>query len=141
MDNIQKKQLGTNVAAGGIMQGYRYIANTDLIEEMPAMMLSDDGVITDCNEACATLLGYSPAEVVWQHISKFLPQMHEAILFKDHHLNPQLRFLSRIGHLFKAVRGDGTVFLSKVFFVELGNTCESFIRVIIRPIEIEAMYS
>ena len=137
MDNIQRAYHETITVADAITQG----ANTNLIEEAPAMVLSDNGVITDCNGACATLLGIPPNGTVKQHISKFLPQIHELMLFKDRHLNPHLRFLSRIGNRFQAVRSDGTFFDSKVFFVELGNTCESFIRVIIRPIEPEATYS
>ncbi len=137
MDNIQRAYHEAITVSDAITQG----ANTNLVEEMPAMMLSDDGIITDCNGACATLLGRSPNRIVRQHISKFLPQIHETTLFKDHHLSPHLRFLSRIGHRFQAMRDDGTFFDSKVFFVELGNTRESFVRVIIRPIESETTYS
>jgi PAS domain-containing protein len=137
METIQKDYHETNTVTDAITQA----ANTDLIEEAPAMILSDDGTITNCNVACATLLGCPMTEIVWQHISKFLPQIQEEMLFKEHHLNPRLRFLSRIGHHFQAVRCNGALFASKVFFVELGNTCESFIRVIIRPVELEITYS
>jgi PAS domain-containing protein len=138
MRNIQKVYGETNTVAGD----YSHVIDHGLIEETPALMLNDDGIITDCNGACADLLGCATKDITSQHISKFLPQMQEAMLFNHHHhLNPQLRFLSHIGHHFQAIRNDGSFFFSKVFFVELGNTYESFIRVIIRPIQLENVYS
>lgn len=141
MKNIQKEYRDTDAAVDTITRSYKHVANASLNEETPAMMLNYSGIITDCNWACARLLGYPQTQVIQQHISKFLPQIQETVLFKDHHLNPHLRFLSRIGHHFQAVRCNGAFFASQIFFVELGNTCESFIRVIIRPIELETAYS
>lgn len=141
IQNEQKKYGDKNTAEDTVNYGYKHITNIDMIDDTPAMILNDDGIITDCNGACTNLLGCPQAEVIWQHISKFLPQIHDAMLFNNHQLNPHLRYLSHIGHHFKAVKNDGTLFFSKIFFVELGNTYESFIRVIIRPIQPEATYS
>lgn len=134
MRDIQIRGGERGSLADAMTRDYGHVTNNVLVEEMPAIILNDDGVITDCNSACCNLLCCARAEIVWQHISKFLPQMHDAMLFNDCHLNPHLRYLSRIGHHFQAVRNDGTVFSSKVFFVELGNASERFIRAIIRPI-------
>jgi PAS domain-containing protein len=141
MRNIQKVYGETNTGTSTVTRDYSDVINHGLIEETPALMLNDDGIITDCNGACADLLGCATKDITSQHISKFLPQMQEAMLFNNHHLNPQLRFLSHIGHHFQAIRNDGSFFFSKVFFVELGNKYESFIRVIIRPIQLENVYS
>lgn len=141
MKSIQEEYRKGDEIAEVIARNYRYAINLDLAGDPPAMILDDSGTITSCNGACAELLGCTPPEVAWHHISKFIPKLQEAMLFNEHHLNPHLRFLSRIGHHFKAVKGDGTYFASKVFFVELGNSCDSFIRVIMRPVEVEAMHS
>lgn len=138
MRDIQIRGGERGALTDAVNRDYRRVTNNVMTEEMPAIILNDDGIITDCNNACSSLLCGSRAEIVWQHISKFLPQMHDAMLFNNCHLNPQLRYLSRIGHHFQAVRNDGSVFFSKIFIVELGNTYESFIRVIIRPVLQEA---
>lgn len=136
--DIQRRHSESGTHTDAITRSYGHVTHHVLIEEMPAIILNDDGIITDCNSACSSLLCGSRSEIVWQHISKFLPQMHDAMLFNNCHLSPQLRYLSRIGHHFQAIRNDGSVFFSKIFIVELGNTYESFIRVIIRPILQEA---
>lgn len=133
MGNTQKEYREMSVAVNEVTQNSRF-TNIDLSKEILAMTLSDKGIITSCNGACARLLGCTPSEIKFQHISTFLPEIQEENLFKDNHVNPRLCFLSHIGYHFQVVKSNGMFFAGKVIFVELANTGEYFVRVIIRPV-------
>lgn len=141
MENTQNDYLKVNAVINPRAHEFSHINNDDFFGKTPAMTLSIKGIITYCNVSCAKLFGCFSFELIRQHISKFLPQIQEMMLFEGHHLNPRLRFLSHIGYHFQVNRSNGIAFDSKVFFVELGNTSENFIRVIFRPVGFEAEYS
>lgn len=103
------------------------------------LTLYDNGMIRDCNKAGGKLLGCSPTELTWQHISRFLPQLKEIVLVRNSHLNPYLRFLSRVGHHFEVIGLDGAHFAGELFFSEMENLGRHLLRIIICPVEPQAV--
>jgi PAS domain S-box-containing protein len=102
-------------------------------QEPPALTLDERGMICDCSNAGEKLFGYSRKNLVWQHVSKLLPELSEIQLLKNGHLNPQLGFLCHCGHHFRATNRLGNVFLSELHFVLL-NVAEKYtIRMIVQP--------
>lgn len=100
-----------------------------------------NGMITECNKACGKLLDCLPSELVWQHISRLLPQLSNVSLMQGQNLNPYLRFLSRIGYKFEVINLKGAHLIAKVFFCEIGCMGHRFLRVIICPLPQERMAS
>lgn len=133
MIDIPKKCSETNATRNAAMH-----SSWDNTDDPSALTISDSGIITGCNKSCARLLGCKSTDLKLQHISKFFPQIRNETLFEEHHVNPRLCFLSRIGYHFQVVTSTGARFVSKMFFVELANTCENYIRVTIRPIDLVA---
>jgi hypothetical protein len=108
---------------------------TENIEnEQAVLLLSDDGLIRDCNEAGAKLLGYSPKNFPKLHISKLLPKLAKIELLKGERTNPYLRFLSRIGHHFEVVSMNGVHFAGKLFFSDVKSRGLHRLIVMISPI-------
>ena len=108
---------------------------TNVYDKMAVLTLDKNGMIRDCNKAGGRLLGCSPAELTWQHISKLLPQLIEVVLFRDKKLNPRLRYISRIGQPFEMVTLSGARYVCALFFREVENLGAHFLRVIICPVE------
>ncbi|SDW68675.1 hypothetical protein BCL69_102726 [Nitrosomonas communis] len=102
--------------------------------EQAVLILSDDGLIRDCNEAGAKLLGYSPKNFPKLHISKLLPKLAKIELLKGERTNPYLRFLSRIGHHFEVVNMSGVRFAGKLFFSDVKNRGLHRLIIMISPI-------
>jgi len=100
-----------------------------------ALILNDKGMIRDCNESAGKLLGCLPSQLVWQHISKFLPQLAETELMQGEQINPRLRFLSRLGHHFQVARIGNTGFASELFFHCVENSGRRHLRLILCPAE------
>ncbi|MDV6342953.1 PAS domain-containing protein [Nitrosomonas sp. Is37] len=102
--------------------------------EHAVLILSDDGLIRDCNEAGAKLLGCSPKNLPKLHISKLLPKLAKIELLKGERINPYLRLLSRIGHHFEVVSMSGVHFAGKLFFSDVKNHGLHRLIVMIYPI-------
>lgn len=98
------------------------------------LTLHYNGMITDCNKAGGRLLGCLPSELIWQHISRLLPQLKNIALTQGQDLNPYLRFLSRVGYKFEVIGSKGVHMICKVFFCEIGSMGHRFLRVIICPL-------
>lgn len=98
------------------------------------LTLHYNGMITDCNKAGGRLLGCLPSELIWQHISRLLPQLKNISLTQGQDLNPYLRFLSRVGYKFEVIGSKGVHMVCKVFFCEIGSMGHRFLRVIICPL-------
>jgi len=81
------------------------------------------------------LFKYRRCELVCRPVSMLLPQLGELELITSGHLNPYLRFLSRIGHHFHAVTRDGERFRSKLFFNLVGSPERGYLSLIVRPSE------
>lgn len=103
-------------------------------EEITAVItLYDNGTICECNQAAGELLGCAPSKLTWQHISTFLPQLAENALMLGEKINPNLRFLSRIGYDFEMIGFGGVHFACALFFNEVENFGRHCLRIIIRP--------
>ncbi|MGA9665945.1 MAG: PAS domain-containing protein [Gallionella sp.] len=102
-------------------------------QEPPALTLDERGMICDCSTAGEKLFGYSRKDLVWQHVSKLLPELSEIHLVKNGQFNSQLGFLSRCGQPFLAINRLGNVFLNNLHFVLLNYAGKYSIRVILQP--------
>lgn len=113
------------------------ISVTDVDDNRLVLTLHYNGMITDCNKAGGKLLGCLPSELIWQHVSKLLPQLKDIALTQGQNLNPYLRFLSRAGYKFDVISLKGAHLVCKVFFCEIGSMGHRFLRVIICPLSQE----
>lgn len=101
-------------------------------EELAALMLDPEGRIRDCNESAEALLGFHHDELVARPVAFVLPQLRDIEWFQDGSLNARLSFFCHIGLLFSAVRRDGTLFPSQLFFHDVENGKTRNLRLIIR---------
>lgn len=106
-------------------------------DDTAVLTLCDNGTIFECNNAAGALLDCAPSRLTWQHISTILPQLAEMALMQGEKINPNLRFLSRIGYTFEVVGVTGVHFASAVFFNEIENLGRHFLRIILRPVSFE----
>jgi len=102
-------------------------------DDRAVLTLDANGLIRSCNKAAAKLMDCSTSKLVWQHVSNFLPQLADTQLMQDGHLNPRLRFLSRVGHRFALAMPNGGQIASKIFFNDLDNAGRHNVRLIICP--------
>jgi hypothetical protein len=118
------------------------VANPAFTEEgMVVLMLNESGFILNCNTVAGKLLGGMTSQLLWQPITKFLPQLVNTALMLNGKINPRLRFLSRIGHLFEVTSADGESFKSRVFFNEVENYGQQNLCLVILPEAREALPS
>jgi hypothetical protein len=110
-------------------------------ENRLVLTLHYNGMITECNKAGGKLLGCLPSELIWQHISRLLPQLKNVALMEGSNLNPYLHFLSRVGYKFDVISLRGARLIARVFFCEIGSMEHRFLRVIICPLSAERMAS
>ncbi len=110
------------------------VANVAFAEDgMIVLMLNQNGLILNCNSVAATLFGCMTSQLLWQHASKFLPSLAGAVLFMNGTINPRLRFLSRIGHLFEVMTPAGEALLCRVFFNEVIDQGQQHLCLVICP--------
>ena len=121
------------------------LKQTDLSDESDdnrlVLSLHYNGMITECNKAGSKLLGCLPSELIWQPISRLLPQLKNIALMEGSNLNPYLHFLSRVGYKFDVISLKGARLIARVFFCEIGSMEHRFLRVIICPLSQERMAS
>lgn len=86
-------------------------------ENRLVLTLHYNGMITECNKAGGRLLGCLPSELIWQHISRLLPQLKNVALMEGSNLNPYLHFLSRVGYKFDVISLRGARLIARVFFL------------------------
>jgi hypothetical protein len=110
-------------------------------ENRLVLTLHYNGMITECNKAGGKLLGCLPSELIWQHISRLLPQLKNVALMEGPNLNPYLHFLSRVGYKFDVISLRGARLIARVFFCEIGTMEHRFLRIIICPLSPERMAS
>jgi PAS domain-containing protein len=116
-------------------------ASEETDENRLVLTLHYNGMITECNKAGGKLLGCLPSELIWQHISRLLPQLKNVALMEGANLNPYLHFLSRVGYKFEVISLRGARLIARVFFCEIGSMEHRFLRVIICPLPQERMAS
>jgi hypothetical protein len=103
-------------------------------ENEPAVLTVDaNGLIRNCNKAAGKIMGCECSKLVWQHVSNVLPQLSETELMQGDHINPRLRFLSRVGHRFQLAIPGGRQECGRIFFNDLENAGRHIIRLIIYP--------
>lgn len=106
---------------------------TAALDEPAVFTLDDNGMIRNCNKAATRLLGCSGSQLAWQHVSCILPQLSATTLMQDGHINPRLRFLSRIGHRFQLAIPDGNRRSGRIFLNDLDNAGRRIVRLIVYP--------
>lgn len=102
-------------------------------QEPPTLTVDERGMICDCSKAGEKLFGYSLRDLVWQHVSKLLPELSGIQLVKNGRLNSQLGFLSRCGQPFLAINRLGNICLNNLHFVLLNYAGKYAIRVRVQP--------
>jgi hypothetical protein len=117
------------------------VASEESDENRLVLTLHYNGMITECNKAGGKLLGCLPSELIWQHVSRLLPQLKNVALMEGSNLNPYLHFLSRVGYKFEVISLRGARLIAKVFFCEIGDMEHRFLRIIICPLSQERMAS
>lgn len=117
------------------------VINNESDENRLILTLHYNGMITECNKAGGKLLGCLPSELIWQHVSRLLPQLKNVALMEGPNLNPYLHFLSRVGYKFEVISLRGARLIARVFFCEIGDMEHRFLRIIICPLSQERMAS
>lgn len=101
--------------------------------EPPVLSLDDRGMIRDCNKPGEKLFGYLRSDLVWQHISKLLPQLQGIPLSQGGRFNPILDYLCHCGQPFQAKNREGDYIPSKLSFVHLEHDGKRTLRLIVNP--------
>jgi hypothetical protein len=104
-------------------------------DDWAVLTLDANGMIRNCNKAAGKLMECATSKLVWQHVSNLLPQLAETALMQDGHVNPRLRFLSRVGHRFEFATPSGKHGSGRIFFNDLENAGRHNVRIIICPDE------
>lgn len=104
-------------------------------QEPAALMLDQEGRIRECNETAEALFGFRHDELITRPIAQLLPQLHDIEWFQNGTLNPRLSFFCHIGRHFHAVRRDGSLFASRLFFHDVDYGKTPYLRLIIRHAE------
>jgi len=107
--------------------------STDPSDDLAVLMLNDNGIIRECNQACEKLFGYLSGEILWKHISTLLPQLAGIALMSGEQINPRLHFLTHIGHHFEVIGLGGIHFASQLFINEVENLGQHYLRIIVCP--------
>ena len=109
--------------------------NLNLAKNTEAVLtLLENGMILNCNQAGATLLGYEPSKLTWQPISRLLPQLANLSLVVDKKINPYLKFLTVVGHRYEVKAMNGTHFACELFFSEVEEFGRHCLRIVMQPI-------
>ena len=88
-------------------------------EAMAVMILSESGLISDCSEKGASLLGWTQHELIGRAIIDVIPKLASVTLLKQGRVNAYLRFLSRIGHHFELIAKDGSRATGEILFSDV----------------------
>lgn len=125
--------IGIGLPMIGVMNPMSVYVHNEL-DDMAMLILDDNGMIKDCNMSGMELLGCTLDQLRWQPICAFFPQLKNVDLVQGLSINPHLRFLSHIGHLFEVVGKNGVRFESKLFFSNVEDVDRHCLRIIIRPV-------
>ena len=120
-------------------QGFKSLASADTTYHLTnskeaVLTLLENGMILNCNEAAASLLGCDSSNLTWQHISRLLPQLTNLALVLDKKINPYLKFLSIVGHRYEVRAVNGTHFACELFFSEVEEFGRHCLHIVMQPI-------
>jgi PAS domain-containing protein len=107
-------------------------AATEAGEDIVRLTLDNHGLIKDCNRICEVLFKYSRDMLCHRHVSLLVPQLADFALLQDGQINPQLRYLCRIGQQFEAVNHNGERFATELFFNVLDSSGQGQLSLIVR---------
>jgi len=119
--------------ASNLLNNHYHHENAGL--NLPVLTIYDNGMIRSCSKAAIELLGCSLDQLRWRHISTFLPQLADMAIIQSGKINPNLRFLSRIGYSFDLINIRGAHIACALFFSEVEHFDRHYLRVIFRPVE------
>ncbi|MDP3210453.1 hypothetical protein [Methylotenera sp.] len=119
--------------ASNLLNNHYHHENAGL--NLPVLTIYDNGMIRSCSKAAIELLGCSLDKLRWRHISTFLPQLADMAIIQSGQINPNLRFLSRIGYSFDLINIRGAHIACALFFSEVEHFDRHYLRVIFRPVE------
>ena len=114
-------------------QGFERLDSTEINHNLAknkeaVLTLLENGMILNCNQAGASLLGCDSSKLTWQPISRLLPQLADLALLVDKKINPYLKFLSVVGHRYEVRAMNGTHFACELFLARgrslVGIACE-----------------
>lgn len=123
---FDENRMEENLVNANSALGYNPVAHNVNKNTSAALTLLQNGMILSCNKACGELLGVEPEKLVWQPISRILPQLTDISLILDNKINPYLKFLSVAGHHFDVVSTNGVHIVCELFFSvieEFGKCC------------------
>lgn len=107
-------------------------AQTSIPHEPPALSLDERGMIQWCNKPFESLLGFRRSELIWQHVSKLLPEFADIELVQNGQVNPRLNYLCHCGHLYETQSKDGDIFLASLALIRIEHNGKKSIRMIVR---------
>lgn len=102
---------------------------------LAVLTLDCNGTIRECSKAGAEFLGCSQDKLIYRHVSIIFPKLEDIKLMKGNDINPNLRFLSRVGYHFDGINMSGVHMACALFFNEVENFGNKCLRVIFRPVE------
>ncbi len=102
-------------------------------DEQVVLILDENGWIQGCNRAAAKLLGCPSTSLIWQHISKLLPELRETVLIQGGRVNSKLRYLTRVGHRFRLTSPDGNELNCRIFVNDLEGSGHHHLCLILQP--------
>lgn len=106
--------------------------------EPPALSLDERGMIQDCSKSFERLFGFKRCDLVWQHVSRLLPQLTGVTLVEAGRLNPVLNYLCHCGHRYLARNQRGDSFPCHLNFVRIEFGGKRSLRLIFNPAGLDA---
>jgi hypothetical protein len=103
-------------------------------QDPPSLALDERGMIQDCSKSFENLFGFQRSDLVWQHVSRLLPQLTGIELIQAGRLNPFLNYLCHCGHHYEAKNRQGGVFSCILSFVRVEFDGKRSLRLIINPL-------
>lgn len=96
------------------------------------LTLDEGGVIIDCDGAVEAMFGYSPADLIYRHVSVLLPRLQDMELTQGGQLSSRLHYLCHIGVPFLVRCRDDEHFLGNLLLTDLSTPAERRLRLGIR---------
>jgi PAS domain-containing protein len=111
------------------------LSTVQTADDFACLTLDSRGMICDCNATAESLFKAPRSTVILQHVSLLLPELAEMELMPNCEVNPQLRFLCRIGCSFQAVNQHGERFPIALIVRLLDSAGYGKLSLIVRPFE------
>ena len=103
-------------------------------QDPPSLALDERGMIQDCSKSFESLFGFQRRDLVWQHVSRLLPQLTGVDLVQAGRLNPILNYLCHCGHHYEAQDRQGRIISCILSLVRVEFDGRRSLRLIINPL-------